>query len=173
MKLDTYLATMRGDHVGLLARLEARLGWSLAMPAVGRPYVARLGERVTAPDMLRHASLAHALAQTGLGPHSRVLEIGGGFGMFALCARRAGIGHVTIIDLPFVNAIQMGYLGAALSPAEVSGVGEAEAAIALLPPVVPQHRVAELVAEAGGWRRISRHRAWMEQGYVEEVYARV
>ncbi len=226
MKLDRYLATMQGDHAALLARLEARLGFPLAMPAVGRPYVVTLGGTSTAPDVLRHAALAHRLATMGFGPSSRVLEIGGGFGMFALCARRAGIGAVTIIDLPFVNAIQMFYLGSALSPDAVSGTGEGEAPLRLLPPdsvsaladdsfdvvvncdslpelgretalgylrevrrLAPlfvsinqesgkvhggasQHRVGELAAEVGGWRRLSRHRAWMEQGYVEEVYAR-
>jgi uncharacterized phage protein gp47/JayE len=35
-----------------------------------------------------------------------------------------------------------------------------------------QNRVAELAEEAGGFRRASRHRHWMEQGYVEEVFER-
>jgi hypothetical protein len=231
MTLPQYLATLRGDWPGLLARVAARVGFSLAMPAVGRPFVVMLGGVATAPDILRHAWLAWRLAELGQGElgngaAARVLEIGGGFGMFALAARRAGIGHVTIIDLPFVGAIQMGYLGAALGPAEIACIGEAEAPVTLLPPdsiaalpddrfdivvnvdslpemgretalaylaqarrLAPrflsinqeqqkrhggqaQNRVAALVAEAGGFRRLSRARAWMEQGYVEELYER-
>ncbi|WP_144299599.1 putative sugar O-methyltransferase [Elioraea rosea] len=134
MTLPRYIETMQGDLGALLARLEARLGFPLAMPAVGRPYVVRLGGTATAPDILRHAYLAHRLRELGLGEGARVLEIGGGFGMFAYCARRAGLGPVTIIDLPFVGAIQMGWLGAALSPADVAGIGETPAAVTLLPP---------------------------------------
>jgi hypothetical protein len=226
MTLPRYLDSLAGDHAALLARLERRLGFPLGMPAAGAPYVVRLGGCATAPDVLRHAYVAHRLQQLGLGPRSRVLEIGGGFGMFALCARRAGLGHVTIVDLPFVGAIQMGYLGTVMGAGEVAGVGEAEASVTLLPPdsvaamaddsfdvVVncdslpemgretalgylrairrlaprfvsinqeaqkvhggaPQNRVVELVEEVGGLRRASRHRHWMEQGYVEEVFER-
>jgi hypothetical protein len=39
-----------------------------------------------------------------------------------------------------------------------------------VPGVGPQQCVAELVAEAGGFRAESRQRYWMRQGYVEEVY---
>jgi hypothetical protein len=35
----------------------------------------------------------------------------------------------------------------------------------------PQGPVAPLLAEVGGWRTLSRHRGWMCQGYVEEVFA--
>lgn len=226
MTLPRYLDSLAGDHAALLARVEQRLGFPLGMPAAGRPYVVRFGARATAPDVLRHAYLAHRLREMGYGPASRVLEIGGGFGMFALCARRAGLGHVTIVDLPFVGAIQMGYLGAATGAAEVAGLGEPEAAVTLMPPdsvaaladdsfdvvvncdslpemgrdtalgylreirrLAPrfvsinqevqkphggaaQNRVAALAAEAGGLRRMSRYRHWMEQGYVEEVFER-
>lgn len=134
MGLQGYLSTLKDDDGALLARLERRIGFGLDMPAVGRPYICRLGGCATAPDILRHAYLAHRLREMGYGPDSRVLEIGGGFGMLALCARRAGIGHVTIIDLPFVNAIQMGYLGTALGSDEVSGVTEEERPVRLLPP---------------------------------------
>lgn len=134
MTLPRYVATLAGDHAALLARLEERLGFSVAMPEAGRPYVVRLGNRATAPDILRHAYLAWRLRTMGHGPGARVLEIGGGFGMFALAARRAGIGHVTIIDLPFVGAIQMGYLGTALGPSAVAGLDEVEAPVTLLPP---------------------------------------
>ena len=36
----------------------------------------------------------------------------------------------------------------------------------------PQNRVADLVGEAGGLRLASRHRHWMEQGYLAEVFER-
>ena len=226
MTLPRYIETLLGDLAGLLARVEARLGFPLAMPPVGRPYVVRLGGRATAPDILRHAYLAHRLRELGFGEGARVLEIGGGYGMFAWCARRAGLGPVTIIDLPFVGAIQMGWLGAALSAREVAGAGEPAAPVTLLPPdaiaalpddgfdvvvnadslpemgratalaylreirrLAPcfvsinqetqkvhaglaQNRVADLAAEAGGYRRAARFRHWMEQGYVEELYLR-
>ena len=54
--------------------------------------------------------------------------------MLALCAYRAGYRNFTIIDLPFVGAIQMGYLGAALGTDTVSGGRETPAPLALLPP---------------------------------------
>jgi hypothetical protein len=34
-----------------------------------------------------------------------------------------------------------------------------------------QHSVPELVAETGGYRLLQRHRHWLRQGYVEELYA--
>lgn len=132
--LVRYRESLRHDLGATLDRVQNRLGFSLEMPAIGRPYVCRLGSRATAPDILRHAYVAQRMKEMGYGPNSRVLEIGGGFGMLALCARRAGIGNFTIVDLPFVNAIQMGYLGTALSPAEVSGAGEDAAPVQLLPP---------------------------------------
>lgn len=33
-----------------------------------------------------------------------------------------------------------------------------------------QHRVADLIAETGGFERLHRHPYWMQQGYVEELY---
>ncbi|MGC2854539.1 putative sugar O-methyltransferase [Novispirillum sp. DQ9] len=132
--LIAYVALLNQDPGRLLAEVQEALGFPLDMPAAGAPYVCRLGGVATAPDVLRHAYIAHRLTQLGLGPEARVLEVGGGFGMAALCARRAGIGRFTIIDLPFVGAIQMAYLGGVLGAAEVSALGEAEAPVRLLPP---------------------------------------
>lgn len=225
-RLRGYLDWLQQDYDALYARTEKAVGFSLAMPTAGSPFVCRMNGVATAPDILRHAYLAQRLIGMGYGQTTRVLEIGGGFGTLALSMQRAGIGHVTIIDLPFVNAIQMGYLGSALSPDAVSGLHEPEAAVRLLPPdaittlpdnsfdlvvncdslpemgeqtalsyirqihrlapsfvsinqeartvhgAQPQNSVPEMMARNGGFRRTSRYRHWMEQGYVEEVYQR-
>ena len=135
MKLLTYVKSLQPDYDALLAEVESRIGFSLDMPATGSPYVCQLGsERETAADILRHAYVAHRLKELGFSSNSRIVEIGGGFGMLALCANRAGFTNFTIVDLPFVGAIQMGYLGATLGAAQVSGGHEEPAPINFVPP---------------------------------------
>jgi putative sugar O-methyltransferase len=134
MRLPDYIEHLRVDQNALFARIEASLGFSLAAPDVGMPPGCRLNGTFTTPDLLRHAYTVHRLRSLGYGPDSRILEIGGGFGAAALLAFRAGFRRYTIIDLPFVGAIQMLYLGHALGRDKVAGAGEASAAISLLPP---------------------------------------
>ncbi|MCH7937209.1 MAG: putative sugar O-methyltransferase [Proteobacteria bacterium] len=134
MNLLDYVDFVHTDQDRLLADIEARLGFSLVMPLVGNPPVFRLNGVSTSADMVRHAYVAFRLRQLGLNPEDPIVEIGGGFGSLALLAHRAGFRNYTIIDLPYVGAIQTFFLGTALGPDAVSGYGEPEKAIRLLPP---------------------------------------
>lgn len=134
MRLPDYIAHLRTDQDALYRGIEAALGFSLAAPDIGMPPGCRLNGVLTTPDMIRHAYTAHRLRSLGFGAESRILEIGGGFGAAALLAYRAGQRRYTIIDLPYVGAIQMLYLGHALGADKVAGLGESAAAITLLPP---------------------------------------
>lgn len=136
-KLPRLMADLRPDVTALAAGLEDELGFSLDMPAAGAPYLADFGERRFAPDMLRHSYVAARLRELGLGQDDPILEIGGGFGMLAFLAARAGLGPYTILDLPFVGAIQHGWLGAVLGPSRVGGAHGQQAgagSVTLLPP---------------------------------------
>jgi len=134
MKLLTYVKALQPDYAALMSQVEEQLGFSLDMPMTGSPYVCDLGTRETAADVVRHAYVAHRLKALGLSATSHIVEIGGGFGMLALCANRAGFNNFTIVDLPFVGAIQMGYLGSALGADVVSGGNETPAALNVVPP---------------------------------------
>jgi hypothetical protein len=134
MRLADYIDHLHADPAALFRRIEAALGFSLAAPAIGMPPGCRFDGVFTTPDLLRHAYTVHRMRGLGFGPEARILEIGGGFGAAALLALRAGQRSYTIIDLPFVGAIQMLYLGHAAGPQIVSGLGEAPGAVTLLPP---------------------------------------
>jgi len=120
-KLPRLMADLQPDVAALSAALEEELGFSLDMPAAGAPYLADFGGRRLAPDVLRHGYVAARLGELGLGRNDPILEIGGGFGMLAFLAARAGLGPYAILDLPFVGAIQYGWLGAVLGPNRVGG----------------------------------------------------
>jgi hypothetical protein len=69
-----------------------------------------------------------------------VVEIGGGFGKAALYAWQLGVRCYTIIDLPYVNALQAFLLGTCLPGGRVNLFGETEQAgqpgvIDILPPI--------------------------------------
>ena len=134
MKLLDYVDFVHADQDRLFADIEERLGFSLEMPLVGNPPVFRLNGVSTSADMVRHAYVIHRFRQLGLNPDDSIVEIGGGFGSLALLAHRAGFRDYTIIDLPYVGAIQTFFLGTALGAGEVSGYGEPEKRIRLLPP---------------------------------------
>ncbi len=225
-RIEDYAAHLMADHGALLAATEDALGFSLEMPVAGGPMTIDIGGKMVAPDSLRHAYVAWRARQL-VGQDAPVLEIGGGYGILALLAHRAGIRNWTIIDLPFVGCIQLGYLANALGENAVGRAGDAEHAITIAAPEaihtlpddglglvvncdslpemgretalayvreikrtaplflsinqeagrehngVPQNRVGELVETVGGFRRVYRFRHWMEQGYAEELYARI
>ena len=83
----------------------------------------RFNGQPVAPDVLRHAYVAWRARQL-VDPTAKVLEIGGGYGMLGLLAHRAGMKDWTILDLPFVGCIQMGYLMRVLGADAVSATGE-------------------------------------------------
>ena len=120
MKLLDYVDFVHTDQDRLLADIEVRLGFSLEMPLVGNPPVFLLNGVSTSADMARHAYVAFRLRQLGLGSEDPIVEIGGGFGSLALLAHRAGFRNFTIIDLPYVGAIQTLFLGTALGQDAVS-----------------------------------------------------
>ncbi len=133
-KLADYIAYLNTDLEELFPRVEAALGFGLDAPLIGRPNVCILGGIPTTPDLVRHAYVVHRLREIGLKPDDAILEIGGGFGVVALLAYRAGFRNYTIIDLPLVNAIQAYYLGTALGPDAIAGFREARGPINILPP---------------------------------------
>lgn len=134
MKITEYADFVHADQDDLFRRIEKALGFSLEMPAAGRPPTFTLAGVRTSADMVRHAYVADRMRQLGIKPDQRIVEIGGGFGSLALLAHRAGFRDYTIIDLPAVGAIQTFFLGSALGADAVSGYGEPPRAIRVLPP---------------------------------------
>ena len=112
--------------------IETVLGYSIQCPNFGRPPVASIGKYFINPDFVRHAYVPHRLRQLGLAGGD-ILEIGGGFGCLERFCSLVGCRSYTIIDLPYVNAIQMAFIGATLGEGAVCGFGESEAKIRILP----------------------------------------
>lgn len=133
---SNYIAYLNQDLTEVIAEIEKRLGYEIAAPEVGCPPAYRIGRRPFNPDFIRHAYVMHRVGQMGIRPGDPILEIGGGYGCVARFAFLRGHTNYTIIDLPYVNAIQMLFLGATIGSGNVSGYGEAPAAIQL----VPSHR---------------------------------
>ena len=152
-----------------------------------------------------------------------VLEIGGGFATLARYALLRGYKDYTIIDLPFVSAVQAAFVAdsfgedsvclygedrlarvrlipstdkAALAKSynlvvnidSLPEIGEAPKYLSMIAKTTPlflsinqessnartgftQNVVSEMCDAHGAFQRRSRHIYWMEQGYVEEVYA--
>lgn len=222
--LREYRNRLRSDPSEQIAAIERCLGHPIDVPEIGCPPVVRVAGRNFNPDLVRHAYIPHRLEQLDIAPDDPVLEIGGGYGVVARYAVLRGHRAWTIVDLPYVNAIQMLWIGATLGPEFVSGTGEPRAAIHLHPstdkpglvddyalalnmdslPEMPVDEAAHYLdliearcrrflsvnqeAAAGprrqaaqnvvpqlmagrSLRRVSRHPYWMEQGYVEELYA--
>lgn len=131
-----YIAYLNQDLTGMIAEIETRLGYSIEAPSVGCPPVWNIGGRPFNPDFIRHAYVMHRVRQLGFTPGDAILEIGGGYGCVARFAFLCGFSDYTIVDLPYVNAIQMLFLGATIGVENVSGFGEAPARVRL----VPSHR---------------------------------
>lgn len=131
--LRAYIDYLNQDLAPLIEEIEAALGHSLSAPFVGHPPVAQIGKCFYNPDFIRHAYIPHRIHQLGLASDAQILEIGGGYGCVARYGALRGFKHWTIIDLPYVNAIQMIWLGATMGEAAVSGIGEDRATIHLLP----------------------------------------
>ncbi len=129
-----YLRLNREPLDTLLADVELKLGHSLAPPALGGPPVIACGKRTLNPDSLRHGYVAHRIEQLGVAKNSAILEIGGGFGTVARYALMRGFTDYTIIDLPFVCAIQAAFVADSFGEDSVELFGETNAArVKLLP----------------------------------------
>ena len=131
--LNRYVEHLNQDLALLIKEIESKLGFELTTPRVGSPPVVKIGENVYNPDTIRHAYIPHRLKQIVDLETASILEIGGGYGCVARFGVLAGCKDWTIIDLPYVNAIQMLWLGSTLGPDMVSGHGEAPAPIKLVP----------------------------------------
>jgi hypothetical protein len=94
---------------GLVASIERHTGLTLSFLDVASNRGWRFGSRVTNADTLRHTYGVWRLRQLGVSDSDAIAEIGGGFGCMAALAARAGFRNYTILDLPWVNAIQ-GYI---------------------------------------------------------------
>ena len=129
MSLDELIEHMNPEIAPLARDIEAAIGFSLAMPPFGNPPVIDADLRLN-PDSLRHAYTIYRLKRLGATEASRILEIGGGYGMAALLAHRAGLRNYMIVDIPYVASLQGAYLGAVLDDAQISLAGEADAWIA-------------------------------------------
>lgn len=131
--LRSYVEYLNQDMAPLIEKVEAALGHSISMPMMGCPPVAEIGGRYYNPDLIRHAYIPYRIRQLGIGTDEPVLEIGGGYGCVARYAALHGYQNWTIIDLPYVNAIQMIWIGATLGEQSVSGLGEVRAQVHLVP----------------------------------------
>lgn len=131
--LRAYVDYLNQDLEPLVEEIETALGHPISAPFVGHPPVAQIGSRFYNPDFIRHAYVPNRIKQLGLSEGDTILEIGGGYGCVARYAFLRGFKHWTIIDLPYVNALQMIWLGATMGEDVVSGIGENQAAIHLIP----------------------------------------
>lgn len=132
--LAAYRASTNCDLQSHLEKIEEVLGHTVAAPPVGRPPVAVVGGHVVSPDSLRHAYVMYRVKQLGFVPESAILEIGGGFGNVARYAFLQGFRDYTIIDIPYVAAIQAAFLAATVGAENISLFGEpATAAIKIVP----------------------------------------
>ena len=93
----------------LVDAVEQHTGFDLSFLDVAGNRGWRFGSRVTNMDTLRHAYAVWRLRQLRFSPADVLVEIGGGFGCMAALAVRAGYRNYTILDLPWVNALQ-GYI---------------------------------------------------------------
>ena len=117
-------AYVNQDLVPLLHCIEEKLGFSIEVPKFGNAPAILVGTKRLSPDSIIHAYTAYKLKELGATKNSVIVEIGGGHGMAALMARRAGLENYTIIDLPYVNAMQFGFLGSVFNNDVVKGYGE-------------------------------------------------
>ncbi len=126
--LANYLKDTNGNLEPLIEQIEQKLGHSVTAPDVGKPPVAYIGQHAVSADSIRHAYVMYRVKQLGFYADSRILEIGGGFGNVARYAYLQGFRDYTIVDLPYVAAIQAAYLFATIGPDKVMLFGETKPA---------------------------------------------
>jgi hypothetical protein len=190
----------RIDPADLFARIEATLDTDLSPPcAIGGHLGLCVRDGIVLhPRMMDAIHAAWSLRASGAG---RVLEVGGRLGLTGFYGRGLGL-EVRATDVPVGRAVQAALPGsgatvpmeslpaadtlfdsegltgwprgravALLRHAAATGIGRIVSVDheAVMPGHVP---VAALVAEAGGWRRVLRHRHWLRAGFVEQVWIR-
>ena len=125
MSLGEFIEHMKPNIPQLAQSIETALGFSIAMPIAGNPPFIDPTLRLN-PDSIRHAYTIHRLKVLGATENSNILEIGGGYGMAALLAHRAGLRNYMIVDIPYVTSLQGAYLTTALGEDQVVLAGEAD-----------------------------------------------
>ncbi len=122
--IANFLNTLKADLPQVFNRIQEKTGLDVSSPRVGGAYGALIDGRFVTIDGLLHGYSLHRLVQLGMTQQSKVVEIGGGFGCLAELVIRAGYRDYTIIDLPWVNAIQGYYTLMSCDPDHVSLYGE-------------------------------------------------
>ena len=118
MKLVDLIDHMNPDLEQLTEKIQTALGFEISMPMFGNPPVIDEKLRLN-PDGIRHAYTIHRLKSLGADEDSVILEIGGGYGMAALLAYRAGLRNYMIVDIPYVASLQGAYLGGTIGENQV------------------------------------------------------
>ncbi len=132
--LASYVSSTNADPAHWIELIEQTLGHSIEMPNVGKAPIAHIGKYNISPDSVRHAYIAFRIKQLGINSTDGILEIGGGFGNVARYAYLQGFRHYTLVDLPYVNAIQAAFLAMTIGEENISLFDEnAYAAISLHP----------------------------------------
>ncbi len=121
---EEFITSTNADLNSYIGSITDELGHSLETPDFGGAPYAQVGDTRLNPDCIRHAYIMHRVQQLGFGTSGRLLEIGGGFGCVARYAFLRGYTDYTIVDLPFANAIQTGFLSATLGEQYVAGYKE-------------------------------------------------
>ena len=143
MNLSEFIEHMNPDISQLTEKIETALGFSIGMPTFGNPPVIDPNLRLN-PDSIRHAYTIHRLKVLGADENTRILEIGGGYGMAALLAHRAGLRNYMIVDIPYVASLQGAYLGAALGEDQVALADGATRWMEDLIQIDSPHRIDEI-----------------------------
>lgn len=112
------------DISKLYADTEKRLGFEASAPEVAANYGCKINGKFVTIDSLLHCYSIYRLKQLGATAQSDIKEIGGGYGCMAHIAHRAGLKKYSIIDLPWVNALQAYYLLMSLDANDVVLHGE-------------------------------------------------
>jgi len=131
---DDYVASTNGDLAPYIEKIEAELGHTITAPPVGQPPVAEVGPYLVSPDSIRHAYVPYRLRQLGFQANACIMEIGGGFGNVARYAFLQGFRDYSIVDIPYVNAIQAAFLAGAIGEENIALYGETpNTAVKILP----------------------------------------
>lgn len=127
---------------GLVAKVEATLGYPIDFPGVGAAHGVLIDSRLLTIDSaeqiysavrVEQALRLHLTAKQAKAP--RIVEIGGGYGAMAywFLSGPATPSRYTIVDLPIVGVLQGYFLSKALGATQVSLYGEAPARVVLVP----------------------------------------
>ncbi|MDF2367553.1 putative sugar O-methyltransferase [Sneathiella sp.] len=122
--LDDYVSSTNADVADYIQQIEEKLRHSIEVPEVGKPPIAEIGRYRVSPDSVRHAYVMYRVKQLGHKPEDALLEIGGGFGNVARYAFLQGFRDYTIVDIPYVAAIQAAFLAATVGEDNISLLGE-------------------------------------------------